>query len=203
MHPRCAQAGRRSTSPRTSSLARRAPTRPIGLVVPAPGRSPAEGDGQVQGEGIRAAGRDVAHRPAVDAPHRAARDRERQRELRPSRRHPARVGRRSARDRDPEMDAILWKMLGFGARMSKKAVKGAALTLRTPRRPRAGRVDRRRTGHDDGCDGRARAVHGRAARRRRMVTLDGDPTGGRDRARRRASASEQSDRIPERSRANR
>jgi uncharacterized protein (TIGR03085 family) len=31
-----------------------------------------------------------------------------------------------------EMDAILWKMLGFGARMSKKAVKGAALTLRTP-----------------------------------------------------------------------
>ena len=33
---------------------------------------------------------------------------------------------------DEEMDAILWKMLGFGARMSKKAVKGAALTLRTP-----------------------------------------------------------------------
>ena len=33
---------------------------------------------------------------------------------------------------DPEMEAILWKMLGFGARMSKKAVKGAALTLHTP-----------------------------------------------------------------------
>lgn len=33
---------------------------------------------------------------------------------------------------DDEMDAILWKMLGFGARMSKKAVKGAALTLHTP-----------------------------------------------------------------------
>jgi len=33
---------------------------------------------------------------------------------------------------DEEMDAILWRMLGFGARMSKKAVKGAALTLRTP-----------------------------------------------------------------------
>jgi uncharacterized protein (TIGR03085 family) len=33
---------------------------------------------------------------------------------------------------DDEMDAILWKMLGFAARMSKKAVKGAALTLRTP-----------------------------------------------------------------------
>jgi uncharacterized protein (TIGR03085 family) len=33
---------------------------------------------------------------------------------------------------DDEMDAILWRMLGFAARMSKKAVKGAALTLRTP-----------------------------------------------------------------------
>jgi uncharacterized protein (TIGR03085 family) len=33
---------------------------------------------------------------------------------------------------DPEMDQILWKMLGFGARMSRKALKGAALTLRTP-----------------------------------------------------------------------
>jgi uncharacterized protein (TIGR03085 family) len=33
---------------------------------------------------------------------------------------------------DDEMDAILWRMLGFGARMSKKAVAGAALTLRTP-----------------------------------------------------------------------
>jgi uncharacterized protein (TIGR03085 family) len=33
---------------------------------------------------------------------------------------------------DDEMDAILWRMLGFGARLSKKAVRGAALTLRTP-----------------------------------------------------------------------
>jgi uncharacterized protein (TIGR03085 family) len=33
---------------------------------------------------------------------------------------------------DPEMDQILWKMLGLGARMSRKAVRGAALTLRTP-----------------------------------------------------------------------
>ncbi len=33
---------------------------------------------------------------------------------------------------DDEMDAILWRMLGFGARMSKRAVTGAALTLRTP-----------------------------------------------------------------------
>jgi len=33
---------------------------------------------------------------------------------------------------DHEMDQILWKMLGFGARMSRKALKGAALTLRTP-----------------------------------------------------------------------
>ena len=30
------------------------------------------------------------------------------------------------------MDQILWKVLGFGARMSRKALKGAALTLRTP-----------------------------------------------------------------------
>jgi uncharacterized protein (TIGR03085 family) len=36
------------------------------------------------------------------------------------------------REIDDEMDAILWRMLGFAARMSKKAVKGAALTLRTP-----------------------------------------------------------------------
>ncbi len=33
---------------------------------------------------------------------------------------------------DAEMDAILWRMLGFGARLSRKAVRGAALTLRTP-----------------------------------------------------------------------
>jgi len=38
----------------------------------------------------------------------------------------------SPRVLDDEMDAILWKMLGFAARMSKKAVKGAALTMRTP-----------------------------------------------------------------------
>lgn len=36
------------------------------------------------------------------------------------------------REIDPEMDAILWKMLGFGARMSKKAVKGAAFTMKNP-----------------------------------------------------------------------
>jgi uncharacterized protein (TIGR03085 family) len=33
---------------------------------------------------------------------------------------------------DAEFDAILWKMLGFGARMSRKPLRGAALTLRTP-----------------------------------------------------------------------
>ena len=33
---------------------------------------------------------------------------------------------------DPEMDAILWKMLGLGARMSRRKLKGAAFTLRTP-----------------------------------------------------------------------
>jgi hypothetical protein len=31
---------------------------------------------------------------------------------------------------DPEMEQVLWKMLGFG--MSKKAVPGVALTLRSP-----------------------------------------------------------------------
>jgi uncharacterized protein (TIGR03085 family) len=36
------------------------------------------------------------------------------------------------REIDDEMAAILWRMLGLAARMSKKAVKGAALTLRTP-----------------------------------------------------------------------
>jgi uncharacterized protein (TIGR03085 family) len=33
---------------------------------------------------------------------------------------------------DDEMDAILWRMLGFSARMSKRSFNGAALTLRTP-----------------------------------------------------------------------
>src|SRR5215831_1990602 len=33
---------------------------------------------------------------------------------------------------DAEMDAILWRILGFGARMARRKVKGAALTLRTP-----------------------------------------------------------------------
>jgi uncharacterized protein (TIGR03085 family) len=33
---------------------------------------------------------------------------------------------------DEEEDAILWKLLGLGARLAKRKVKGAALTLRTP-----------------------------------------------------------------------
>jgi uncharacterized protein (TIGR03085 family) len=33
---------------------------------------------------------------------------------------------------DPEMDAILWRMIGIGSRMAKRKVKGAALVLRTP-----------------------------------------------------------------------
>jgi uncharacterized protein (TIGR03085 family) len=32
----------------------------------------------------------------------------------------------------PEMEAILWRLLGFGARLARRRVKGAALTLRTP-----------------------------------------------------------------------
>ncbi len=46
---------------------------------------------------------------------------------------------------DAEMNEILWKMLGLGARMSRKALKGVALTMRTP----------------DGGE--------------RIVTMDGDP----------------------------
>jgi uncharacterized protein (TIGR03085 family) len=33
---------------------------------------------------------------------------------------------------DDEMDAILWRMLGFGARLAKRAVKGTSLTITTP-----------------------------------------------------------------------
>ncbi len=38
----------------------------------------------------------------------------------------------SPRQLDADEDAVLWKMLGLGARMAKREVKGAALTLRTP-----------------------------------------------------------------------
>lgn len=38
----------------------------------------------------------------------------------------------SPRQLDADIDAVLWKMLGFGARLAKREVKGAALTLRTP-----------------------------------------------------------------------
>jgi uncharacterized protein (TIGR03085 family) len=33
---------------------------------------------------------------------------------------------------DEAMEAILWKMLGFGARLARRKVKGAGLVLRTP-----------------------------------------------------------------------
>jgi uncharacterized protein (TIGR03085 family) len=36
------------------------------------------------------------------------------------------------RELSSEMDALLWKMLGLGARVARRRVKGAALTLRTP-----------------------------------------------------------------------
>jgi uncharacterized protein (TIGR03085 family) len=38
----------------------------------------------------------------------------------------------SPRQLDADEEAVLWKMLGLGARMAKREVKGAALTLRTP-----------------------------------------------------------------------
>jgi uncharacterized protein (TIGR03085 family) len=56
------------------------------------------------------------------------------------------------REISAEMDAILWRMLGLAARMSKKAVRGAALTFRTP-------------------DGRERVVSTRGA----PVTMTGLP----------------------------
>ncbi len=75
---------------------------------------------------------------------------------------------------DPEMDAILWKMLGFGARMSKKAVRGAALTLRTP-------DGRERVVSTDGGPVRMTGPPGELAlymsgrKEAAAVTLDGDP----------------------------
>jgi uncharacterized protein (TIGR03085 family) len=64
-------------------------------------------------------------------------------------RRPAGLG---PRDLDAETDAILWKMLGLGARIAKRRVQGAGLTLRTP-------------------DGRERVV----AKEGPMVTLTGAP----------------------------
>jgi uncharacterized protein (TIGR03085 family) len=77
---------------------------------------------------------------------------------------------------DDEMDAILWRMLGFGARMSKKAVKGAALTLRT-------RDGRERVVSTDGIPVTLTGPTGEitlymAGRKEAAdVTLDGEPTG--------------------------
>ena len=100
------------------------------------------------------------------------------------------VGRSAPRASTTEMDAILWKMLGFGARMSKKAVKGAALTLRTPDgRERVVSTDRRPVTMT-GSARRDRACSCRDARRRPTSSLEGDADRGRDRARGRPSASE-------------
>jgi uncharacterized protein (TIGR03085 family) len=76
---------------------------------------------------------------------------------------------------DDEMDAILWRVLGFGARMSKKAVKGAALTLRTP-------DGRERVVSTDGPSVTITGPTGEitlfmAGRKEAAaVTIDGDPT---------------------------
>ena len=73
------------------------------------------------------------------------------------------------------MDAILWKMLGFGARMSKKAVKGAALTLRTP-------DGRERVVSTEGAPVTITGAPGELTlfmsgrKEAADVTLDGDPT---------------------------
>jgi uncharacterized protein (TIGR03085 family) len=77
---------------------------------------------------------------------------------------------------DDEMDAILWRMLGFGARMSKKAVKGAALTLRTP-------DGRERVVSTDGIPVTLTGPTGEITlymsgrKEAADVTLDGEPTG--------------------------
>src|SRR6478736_396919 len=76
---------------------------------------------------------------------------------------------------DPEMDAILWRMLGFGARMSKKAVQGAALTLRTP-------DGRERVVSTDGAAVTMTGAHGALSlymsgrKESAEVVLDGDPS---------------------------
>jgi uncharacterized protein (TIGR03085 family) len=74
-----------------------------------------------------------------------------------------------------EMDAILWRLLGFGARMSKKAVKGAALTLHTP-------DGRERVVSTDGAAVTMTGTAGELAlymsgrKEAAVVTLEGDPT---------------------------
>ena len=73
---------------------------------------------------------DAAHRPAVDAPHRSARDRQRQRELRAPRRHPPRH-RRSAACRSTRRWMTSSGRCSASA-CSKKSLPGVALTLRTP-----------------------------------------------------------------------
>jgi uncharacterized protein (TIGR03085 family) len=63
-----------------------------------------------------------------------------------------RANGKGPRELDAETDAILWKLLGFGARLAKRKVKGAGLVLRTP-------------------DGRERTVSSDGP----MVTLTGTP----------------------------
>ena len=63
---------------------------------------------------------------------------------------------------DDEMDAILWKMLGFGARLATPQGQGRRAHAAHARRPRAGGVDRRAAGRSfTGAPGELTLVHGR------------------------------------------
>ena len=94
-------------------------------------RPPPEGHGPVQGEGLRPSRRMLRtgppwmHRTGPLATANVNENFVHHEDVR-------RPAGETPRRLDPEMDQILWKMLGFGARMSRKAIRGAALTLRTP-----------------------------------------------------------------------
>ena len=88
-----------------------------------------------------------------------------------------RAGGRSRRARStPEMEQILWKMLGFGA-MRKKSIPGVALDAAHARRPREGR--RPKDGAPvamTGATGELTLYHVGTQGRGRVVTLRRRPT---------------------------
>ncbi len=105
----------------------------LGLVLPGPfAAPPAARHGSLQDEGLRGTRRNAAHRPAGDAPQGTTRDRQRERELRAPRRCAARASGEGPRPLDAEFDDLFWRVLGFGARLARRRVKGVALVLRTP-----------------------------------------------------------------------
>ena len=148
----------------------------IGLVFPPARQAPAERDGPLQGAGLRPARRDAAHRTAVDAPHRSARDRERERELHPPRRRAAARRARGRASIDDEMDAILWRVLGLRRAHVEEGGQGRGADVAHPRRSRARRVDDGAGGDDDRPARRARRSTCRAARKRPTSRSTATPT---------------------------